>query len=148
MMPEEGKTDSESSCSFFGKRKVVTRKNALCLRRKRTRKAVVSSSKKEKRLPERMHCVCGENGLGKQLFLLRKKKSGYPKECIMLAEKTDSESSCPFFEKRKAVIRKNEFCLQKIRLETPRRRRPFLPFGHFSRFIREICIQPAVRKLF
>ena len=26
-MPEEGKTDSESSCSFFGKRKAVTRKN-------------------------------------------------------------------------------------------------------------------------
>ena len=45
MMPEEGKTDSESSCSFFGKRKAVTRKNALCLRRKRTRKAAVSSSK-------------------------------------------------------------------------------------------------------
>ena len=59
MMPEEGKTDSESSCSFFGKRKAVIRKNALCLRRKRTRKAVVSSSKK---------------------------KSGYPKECITFAE--------------------------------------------------------------
>ena len=33
MMPEEGKTDSESSCSFFGKRKAITRKNALCLRK-------------------------------------------------------------------------------------------------------------------
>ena len=60
-MPEEGKTDSESSCSFFGKRKAITRKNALCLRRKRTRKAVVSSSKK---------------------------KSGYPKEWITFAENT------------------------------------------------------------
>ena len=32
-MPEEGKTDSESSCSFFGKRKAVTRKNALRLQK-------------------------------------------------------------------------------------------------------------------
>ena len=88
------KTDSESSCSFFGKRKAITRKNALCLRRKRTRKAVVPSSEKEKRLSERMHYVCGENGLGKQLSPLRK---------------------------RKAVIRKNELHLRKIRLETPRR---------------------------
>ena len=84
-MPEEGKTDSESSCSFFGKRKAVTRKNALCLRRKRTRKAVVPSSEKEKRLPERMHYVCGENGLGKQLSPLRKKKSGYPKRMKIIA---------------------------------------------------------------
>ena len=30
-MPEEGKTDSESSCSFFGKRKAVTRKNEFRL---------------------------------------------------------------------------------------------------------------------
>ena len=52
---------------------------------------------------------------------LRKKESGYPKECIMFAEKTDSESSCSFFGKRKAVTRKNALCLQKIRLETPRR---------------------------
>ena len=74
-MPEEGKKDSESSCSFFGKRKAITRKNALCLRRKRTRKAVVPSSEKEKRLPERIHYVCGENGLGKQLFPLRKRKA-------------------------------------------------------------------------
>ena len=58
MMPEEGKTDSESSCSFFGKRKAITRKNALCLRRKRTRKAVVSSSKKEKRLSEKNENNC------------------------------------------------------------------------------------------
>ena len=36
-------------------------------------------------------------------------------------EKTDSESSCSFFGKRKAVTRKNELRLQKIRLETPRR---------------------------
>ena len=36
-------------------------------------------------------------------------------------EKTDSESSCLLFEKRKAVTRKNEFRLQKIRLETSRR---------------------------
>ena len=62
-MPEEGKTDSESSCSFFGKRKAVTRKNALCLRRKRNRKAVVSSSKKEKRLSERMNFVCRKYAL-------------------------------------------------------------------------------------
>ena len=60
-MLEEEKTDSESSCLLF---------------------------EKEKRLPERMHYVCGENGLGKQLFLLRKKESGYPKECIMFAENT------------------------------------------------------------
>ena len=33
MMPEEGKTDSESSCSFFGKRKAVTRKNELRLQK-------------------------------------------------------------------------------------------------------------------
>ena len=64
MMPEEGKTDSESSCLLF---------------------------EKEKRLPERMNYVCGENGLGKQLSPLRK---------------------------RKAVIRKNALRLQKIRLET------------------------------
>ena len=32
-------------------------------------------------------------------------------------EKTDSESSCLLFEKRKAVIRKNEFRLQGIHLE-------------------------------
>ncbi len=65
-MLDEEKTDSESSCLLF---------------------------EKEKRLSERMHYVYGENGLGKQLFLLRKKESGYPKECIMFAEKTDSESS-------------------------------------------------------
>ena len=76
-MPEEGKTDSESSCSFFGKRKAITRKNALCLRRKRTRKAVVSSSKK---------------------------KSGYPKECITFAENiprtpsTGHPVSCVFWD--------------------------------------------------
>ena len=34
-------------------------------------------------------------------------------------EKTDSESSCLLFGKRKAVTRKNELRLQKIRLETP-----------------------------
>ena len=54
----EEKTDSESSCSFFGKRKAITRKNALCLRRKRTRKAVVSFSKKEKRLSEKNENNC------------------------------------------------------------------------------------------
>ncbi len=86
-MLEEEKTDSESSCLLF---------------------------EKERRLPERMHYVCGENGLGKQLFLFRKKKSDYPKECIMFTEKTDSESSCSFFGKRKAVTRKNALCLQKI----------------------------------
>ena len=53
------KTDSESSCLLFEKRKAVTRKNALCLRRKRTRKAVVPFSKKEKRLSERMRIVAG-----------------------------------------------------------------------------------------
>ena len=57
-MPEEGKTDSESSCSFFGKRKALIPKNALCLRRKRTRKAVVSSSKKERRLSEKNENSC------------------------------------------------------------------------------------------
>ena len=57
-MLEEEKTDSESSCLLF---------------------------EKEKRLPERMHYVCGENGLGKQLFLLRKRKSGYPKGMKIVA---------------------------------------------------------------
>ena len=32
-------------------------------------------------------------------------------------EKTDSESSCLLFEKRKAVTRRNEFRLQEIHLE-------------------------------
>ena len=62
-MLEEEKTDSESSCLLFEKRKAVTRKNALCLRRKRTRKAVVPSSKKEKRLSERMNYVCRKYAL-------------------------------------------------------------------------------------
>ena len=90
-MPEEGKTDSESSCSFFGKRKAVTRKNALCLRRKRTRKAVVSSSKK---------------------------KSSYPKECIIFAEKTDSESSCLLFERESGYPKEWNFVCKKYTLRS------------------------------
>ena len=46
-MLEEEKTDSESSCLLF---------------------------EKEKRLPERVYYICGENGLGKQLSPLRKRK--------------------------------------------------------------------------
>ena len=51
--------------------------------------------------------------------------------------KTDSESSCSFFGKRKAVIRKNEFRLQKIRLETSRRGRPLFVLRTFFPFHRE-----------
>ena len=58
-MLEEEKTDSESSCLLF---------------------------EKEKRLPERMHYVCGENGLGKQLSPLRKRKAVIRKNGIMFAE--------------------------------------------------------------
>ena len=37
-----------------------------------------------------------------------RKKSGYLKEYIMFAEKTDSESSCLLFEKEKRLSEKNE----------------------------------------
>ena len=119
MMPEEGKTDSESSCLLF---------------------------EKEKRLSERMHYVCGENGLGKQLSPLRKKKSDYPKECIMFTEKTDSESSCSFFGKRKAVTRKNALCLRRKRT-----RKAVVPSSEKEKRLSErmncVCRKYALRPL-
>ena len=43
-------------------------------------------------------------------------------------EKTDSESSCLLFEKRKAVIRKNELRLQAVYLEPYLRGIPYPMF--------------------
>ena len=97
------------------------------------------------------------------MFLLRKKKSGYPKECIMFAEKTDSESSCLLFEKEKRLSERMNCVCKKYALRplggTAEGQNimkdflrffpspsgcplgggaPFLSFGHFSRFIGKI----------
>ena len=53
------------------------------------------------------------------MFLLRKKKSDYPKECIMFAEKTDSENSCLFFEKEKLLSERMNFVCRKYTLNSP-----------------------------
>ena len=50
------------------------------------------------------------------MFLLRKKKSGYPRECIMFAEKTDSESSCLLFEKEKRLSEGMNYVCRKYAL--------------------------------
>ena len=128
MMPEEGKTDSESSCSFFGKRKAVTRKNALCLRRKRTRKAVVPSSEKGRRLPEGMHYVCGENGLGKQLSPLRKRKAVIRKNALCMRRKRTRKAVVPSLEKGRRLPEGMNFVCRKIYLELPRRGIPYPMF--------------------
>ena len=47
---------------------------------------------------------------------LRKKKSGYPKECIIFAEKTDSESSCLLFEKEKRLSERMNYVCRKYAL--------------------------------
>ena len=111
-MLEEEKTDSESSCLLFEKEKRLSERMHYVCGKNGLGKQLFPLRKK-KRLSERMHYVCGKNGLGKQLFLLRKKKSGYPKECIMFAEKTDSESSCLLFEKEKRLSERLHYVCKK-----------------------------------
>ena len=59
------------------------------------------------------------------MFLLRKKKSGYPKDCIMFAEKTDSESSCLLFEKEKLLSERMHYVCRKYALRRSGKGTPF-----------------------